>query len=248
MLGIIGGSGLTQLANLEITRRQVVRTPYGDPSGPLTFGHIKDHDVVFLARHGYGHTLAPHEINYRANIWALRDQGVTNILSVASVGGIPESYKPGTLVIPDQIIDYTYGRKASYFEGNDAPVTHIDFTEPYCDKMRHLCMRAAEMAGESYFDNGVYAATQGPRLETKAEIDRLERDGATMVGMTGMPEAALARELGLCYAAIGVVVNYAAGRGNSAHAIQFEEIGRELERSMHRVRAILEHLVAIHAE
>lgn len=248
MLGIIGGSGLTQLANLEITRRQVVRTPYGDPSGPLTFGHIKDHDVVFLARHGYGHTLAPHEINYRANMWALHDQGVTNVLSVASVGGIPDAYAPGTLVIPDQIIDYTYGRKASYFEGNDAPVTHIDFTEPYCEKMRRLCMQAADLAGETYFDSGVYAATQGPRLETKAEVNRLERDGATMVGMTGMPEAALARELGLCYAAIGVVVNYAAGRGNSVHAIQFEEIGRELERSMHRVRAILEHLVAIHAE
>lgn len=248
MLGIIGGSGLTQLANLEITRRQVVRTPYGDPSGPLTFGHIRDHEVVFLARHGYGHTIAPHEINYRANMWALHDQGVTNIVSVASVGGIPESYKPGTLVIPDQIIDYTYGRKASYFEGNDAPVTHIDFTEPYCDKMRRLCMDAADKAGEPYFDTGIYAATQGPRLETKAEIDRLERDGATMVGMTGMPEAALARELGLCYAAIGVVVNYAAGRGSSAHAIQFEEIGRELERAMHRVRTILEHLVALHAD
>ncbi len=248
MLGIIGGSGLTQLANLEITRRQVVRTPYGDPSGPLSFGHIKDHDVIFLARHGYGHTLAPHEINYRANMWALHDQGVTNVLSVASVGGIPESYKPGTLVIPDQIIDYTYGRKASYFEGTDAPVTHIDFTEPYCEKMRRLCMQAADLAGETYFDSGVYATTQGPRLETKAEVNRLERDGATMVGMTGMPEAALAKELGLCYAAIGVVVNYAAGRGSSAHAIQFDEIGRELERAMHRVRVILEHLVAIHAD
>jgi len=181
-------------------------------------------------------------------MWALHDQGVTNILSVASVGGIPESYQPGTLVIPDQIIDYTYGRKASYFEGTDAPVTHIDFTEPYCEKMRRLCMRAADLAGEPYFDSGVYAATQGPRLETKAEVNRLERDGATMVGMTGMPEAALARELGLCYATIGVVVNYAAGRGSSAHAIHFGEIGQELERAMHRVRVLLEHLVAIHAE
>lgn len=248
MLGIIGGSGLTQLANLEITRRQVVRTPYGDPSGPLTFGHIKDHEVVFLARHGYGHTLAPHEINYRANMWALHDQGVTNIVSVASVGGIPESYRPGILVIPDQIIDYTYGRKASYFEGADAPVTHIDFTEPYCEKMRRLCMGAADKAGEAYLDTGVYAATQGPRLETKAEINRLERDGATMVGMTGMPEAALAKELGLCYAAIAVVVNHAAGRGNSAHAIRFDEIGQELERAMGRVRVILEYLVTLHAD
>jgi 5'-methylthioadenosine phosphorylase len=248
MLAIIGGSGLTQLANLEITRRQVVRTPYGDASGPLTFGHIKEHEVVFLARHGYGHTLAPHEINYRANLWALHDQGVTDVVSVASVGGIPADHGPGTLVIPDQILDYTYGRKSTYFEGSEAPVTHIDFTEPYCDKMRRLCMQAADLAGEKYFDAGVYATMQGPRLETKAEVNRLERDGATIVGMTGMPEAALAKELGLCYAAIGVVVNYAAGRGNNATAIQFDEIGRELERSMHRVRAILEHVVMIHAD
>jgi 5'-methylthioadenosine phosphorylase len=248
MLAIIGGSGLTQLANLEITRRQVVRTPYGDASGPLTFGHIKGHEVAFLARHGYGHTLAPHEINYRANLWALHDQGVTDIVSVASVGGIPAHHGPGTLVVPDQIIDYTYGRKATYFEGTDAPVTHIDFTEPYCDKMRRLCMQAAGLAGETCFDTGVYAAMQGPRLESKAEVNRLERDGATIVGMTGMPEAALAKELGLCYAAIGVVVNYAAGRGNNANSIQFEEISRELEHSMHRVRAILEHVVVIHAD
>lgn len=248
MLAIIGGSGLTQLEDLKITRRQVIRTPYGDPSGALSFGEIDGCEVMFLARHGYGHTIAPHEINYRANMWALREQGATNVVSVASVGGISDAYVPGTLVIPDQIIDYTHCRKATYFEGTEAAVVHVDFTEPYCEALRQRCMRAAGMAGEAFFGSGVYAAVQGPRLETKAEINRLERDGATMVGMTGMPEAALARELGLCYAAIAVVANYAAGRGASANAIPFGDIAHTLDGAMKRVRNILEHLVAIPEE
>jgi len=245
MLAIIGGTGLTQLANLEITRREVIRTPYGEPSGALTFGKIREHEVVFLARHGYGHTIPPHEVNYRANMWALHSQGVKNVVSVASVGGIPPDYAPGTIVIPDQIIDYTHSRKSTYFEGGEKPVTHVDFTEPYCEEMRRRCMRAAALAGEKYLDGGVYAAVQGPRLETKAEINRLERDGATMVGMTGMPEAVLAKELGLRYAAIAVVANFAAGRDASRHGIQFKEIEIVLTNAMQRVRAILEHLVAL---
>lgn len=245
MLGIIGGTGLTQLANLEITHRQVIRTPYGEPSGALTFGKIKEHEVVFLARHGYGHSIPPHEVNYRANMWALHSQGVKNIVSVAAVGAINPDYKPGSIVIPDQIIDYTHGRKATYFEGNGQPVTHVDFTQPYCEKMRQQCMQAASLAGEPFFDGGVYAAVQGPRLETAAEINRLDRDGATMVGMTGMPEAVLARELGMCYAAIAVVANYSAGRNSSRHAISFEEINAVLKETMQRVRTILEYLVGL---
>ncbi len=247
MLAIIGGSGLTQLANLEIQHRQVIRTPYGEPSGPLTFGRIRNEEVIFLARHGYGHTIPPHEVNYRANIWALHSRGVTDVVSVASVGGIHPDLVPGTVVIPDQIIDYTWGRKGTYREGKDTPVVHMDFTEPYCQRMRELCMRGAEAAGERYIDGGVYAAVQGPRLETKAEIDRLERDGATMVGMTGMPEAALAKEIGLCYAAIGVVANHAAGRGSSASAVRYDEVEAVLKQAMGRVRKILEHIVALHA-
>ena len=243
MIGIIGGTGLTQLANLEITHRQVIRTPYGEPSGALTFGKIKEHEVVFLARHGYGHSIPPHEVNYQANMWALQSQGVKNIVSVATVGGIHPDYQPGSIVIPDQIIDYTHGRKATYFEGNNTQVTHVDFTQPYCEKMRKQCMQAATLAGEPYFNGGVYAAVQGPRLETAAEINRLDRDGATMVGMTGMPEAVLARELDLCYAAIAVVANYAAGRNTSKHAISFAEIDVVLKQAMQRVRTILEHLV-----
>jgi len=248
MLGIIGGTGLTQLANFEITHRQVIRTPYGEPSGPLTYGNINNHKVVFLARHGYGHTIPPHLVNYRANIWALYSEGVKEIVSVATVGGIHPDLTPGSIVIPDQIIDYTWGRKQTFHDMIDQPVTHIDFTEPYCAKMRALCMEAAVAAGQLFIDGGVYATVQGPRLETAAEINRLERDGATMVGMTGMPEAALARELAISYAAVGVVANHAAGRGTSAQGIQYDAIGNVLSDAMIRVRHILEHLVAIHAE
>ena len=245
MLAIIGGTGLTKLANLEITQRQVMRTPYGEPSGALSFGKLLDRNVIFLARHGYGHTIPPHEVNYRANIWALQAQKVTHVVSVATVGGIHPDLVPGTIVIPNQIIDYTYGRHTTYFEQGDKPVTHMDFTEPYCETMRQRCMRASTAAGEHYIDGGVYAAVQGPRLETAAEINRLERDGATMVGMTGMPEAALAKEIGLCYAAIGVCINYAAGRGTSVHGISYEEIEGVVQQVMHRVRGILEHLVEL---
>ncbi len=243
MLGIIGGTGLAQLANLEITHRKVARTPYGEPSGALTFGRICDQEVIFLARHGYGHTIPPHEVNYRANLWALKDHGVDRVVSVATVGGIHPEMIPGTLIIPDQIIDYTHGRATTYFVESDKPVTHVDFTLPYCDAMRAALLQAAVSAGISLRDGGVYGAVQGPRLETAAEINRLERDGVDMVGMTGMPEAYLARELGICYAAVGAVVNYAAGRGLSADGIQMGEIHAVLGEVMLQVRHLLEQLV-----
>lgn len=243
MLGIIGGTGLTQLANLEVTRRQVVRTPFGDPSGALTFGRLNGRDVVFLARHGYGHTIPPHEVNYRANIWALHSQGAGRVVSVASVGGIRSDLSPGTLAIPHQVLDYTWGRRHTFFEGPDQPVTHVDFTHPYCEDLRGRLLKAATAAGQAIADSGVYAATQGPRLESAAEIDRLERDGADMVGMTGMPEAALAREIGLRYAAVAVVVNHAAGRGDSSEAIHLDQINAVLKASMVNVRSLLEKLV-----
>ena len=246
MIAIIGGSGLTQLANLEITRRQIVRTPYGEPSGPLTFGRIGTSEAVFLARHGYGHTLAPHEINYRANIWALQQKGASRVISVCTVGGIAESLGAGSIALPDQIIDYTWGRPGTYFEGAEQPVTHVDFTHPYDEATRQMLLAAARAAGVPVQAGGTYAACQGPRLETKAEIDRLERDGATMVGMTGMPEAALARELRLPYAALAVVVNPAAGRGSSARKVSMEDIGRVIEETMAGVRLIVAKLVEHH--
>jgi 5'-methylthioadenosine phosphorylase len=240
MLAIIGGSGLTKLANLEVGRRKVARTPYGDPSGPVTFGRIGKSEVLFLARHGYGHTIAPHEVNYRANMWALKDAGADCVVSVASVGGIRSDITPGMLVLPDQVIDYTWGRSSTYFEGAGVPVNHIDFTEPYSVQLRRRILAAAKACGEKILDGGVYAATQGPRLETAAEITRLERDGAHVVGMTGMPEAALAREISLDYAAITVVANYAAGRADSKRAVPLDKIGEVLDEAMGRVRRIIE--------
>lgn len=242
MLGIIGGSGASGLAALEDSRRQVIRTPYGEPSGALTFGRLGGREAVFIARHGYGHTIPPHAVNYRANIWALASQGVRAIVSIASVGGIRADLGPGVLAVPSQIIDYTYGRCATFFDGTDGVVRHIDFTEPYTPVLRQALLAAGASAQEPLVDGGVYATMQGPRLETAAEIDRLERDGADMVGMTGMPEAALAREAAVPYAALAVVANWAAGRGSSRAGIALEDIGAVLAQAMTRVARILMHL------
>lgn len=243
MLAIIGGSGLTTLSNLDVSHREVVRTPFGEPSGAVVFGQICGQPAMFLPRHGYGHTIPPHMVNYRANLWALHHHKATGVISVASVGGIRGDLQPGDIVLPNQIIDYTWGRKATFFDGIGSPVTHIDFTEPYDADLRREIRNAAALLGIEVKLDGVYAATQGPRLETAAEVNRLERDGADLVGMTGMPEAALARELGLPYAAINVVANHAAGRGSSANGIHFESLEPVLQEAMGRVRAIIEKLV-----
>lgn len=243
MIAIIGGSGMKQLPGLEVTHRQIMRTPYGEPSSPLIFGIINGHEIVFLSRHGHGHIIPPHIVNYRANIWALHELKVRRVIAVASVGGIRADLMPGTIVIPDQIIDYTYNRKFTYFEDTDRPIVYTDFTQPYCTDTRARLLESAREAGEHVIDSGVYAATQGPRLETAAEINRLERDGADMVGMTGMPEAVLARELNLSYATIAAVANYAAGRGDSEESIPLQTVFATLEKSMINVRNILNYLV-----
>ncbi|MDX2219521.1 MAG: S-methyl-5'-thioinosine phosphorylase [Burkholderiales bacterium] len=245
MLAIIGGTGLSRLAGLDITRREIVRTPFGEPSGPLTFGKVGDAEVCFLARHGYGHTLAPHEVNYRANLWAIREVGASRVVAVNSVGGIAPELGPGVIAIPDQIIDYTWGRRHTFFEGPEAPVKHIDFTHPYCAVTRKLLADAATRAKIPFINHGVYAATQGPRLETAAEIARLRRDGATMVGMTGMPEASLARELDLPYAAVALSVNHAAGLGDSKDSIQLDDLQAVLDAGMRQILRVLEEAVAL---
>jgi 5'-methylthioadenosine phosphorylase len=242
MLAIIGGSGLTKLPGLTITQRQVVRTPNGDPSGALTFGELEGHPVIFLARHGYGHTIPPHLVNYRANLWALKSVEVTHVASMATVGGIHPELTPGMLCVPDQIIDYTHGRETTCAVYGESPVSHLDFTWPYCEEMRQRCITALKAAGEEFLDYGTYGCVQGPRLETKAEIDRMAKDGADMVGMTGMPEAYLARELGICYAAIAASVNWAAGRGDSGETISAQGIEAMLAEVMGRVRVVLKHL------
>jgi len=244
MLAIIGGRGLTALANLEITHRQVMRTPYGEPSGAFMFGTLNQHEVIFLARHGYGHTIPPHLVNYRANLWALREQGVNEVVSVATVGGIRADLKPGVLVVPDQIIDYTHGRDATFFDTRDTRYSNANFTLPYSQKLRDRILRSAGIAQHPCLDGGVYAATQGPRLDSIAEINRYERDGADMVGMTGMPETALAMELELNYATIAVVVNYASGRGDSKQGINMEQVSATAGAAMERVRGIIELVVS----
>ena len=242
-VAIIGGSGLTNLKNLRITRREVMRTPYGEPSAPMVFGQLGGSEVAFLPRHGSGHTIPPHHINYRANIWALKESGVCNVNAVAAVGGIADHLKPSDLVFPDQIIDYTYGRAHTFFDGERPGVTHVDFTRPYCEQLRATLIKAARSSGFTAGEGGTYGATQGPRFETAAEIKRMERDGADMVGMTGMPEAALAREVNLCYATIAVVANRAAGKVQGV--ISLEEIERNLERGMEKVRALLERAIPL---
>ena len=210
-LAIIGGTGLTSIPSLEIVRREMVKTPYGPPSGPLTHGRLHGKPIVFLPRHGSRHTIPPHLINYKANIWALKSIGIEHVIAVAAVGGISDENAPGTIVIPDQIIDYTYSREHTFFEGKPGKVEHIDFTYPYPEKLRSWLINAAEEASLKYTDNGTYAAVQGPRLETAAEIQRLKRDGCSIVGMTGMPEASLAREAGIDYVCAAIIVNWAAG-------------------------------------
>lgn len=248
VLGIIGGSSLDSLAALEVKRRVAIDTPFGPPSGPLLYGELKGHAVVFMARHGENHQLPPHKINYRANLWALKQQGVTQIVAVATVGGITADFPPGSLAVPDQIIDYTWGRASTFFEGaasdGDGIVRHIDFTQPFDTSLRESLLKVVAAKGEALHDGGTYAATQGPRLETAAEIKRLARDGADMVGMTGMPEAALARELGLPYALLAVVVNAAAGTGASSRAIDLPAAEALARETMKRVVRILEGMAA----
>jgi 5'-deoxy-5'-methylthioadenosine phosphorylase len=240
-LAIIGGSGFSQMEELEVTRQQVVHTPFGDPSTPVTFGQYGGTEIAFLPRHGGGHTIPPHKINYRANIWALKEIGAERIVAMAAVGGIRGDMAPGRLAIPDQIIDYTWGRDHTLFEKDLAEVTHVDFTEPYDPELREKLIAAGKAAGVELITDGTYAATQGPRLESAAEIDRLERDGCDLVGMTGMPEAALAREAGLPYAACAMVANWAAGRGEGP--ITMEEILAHLEDGMVRAKKLLLALV-----
>lgn len=239
-LGIIGGSGLERLETLHQGHEETVTTPYGPPSAPLVHGHIGTTPVVFLARHGRAHDIAPHEINYRANLRALHDAGVGAVVAIAAVGAIAERPGPGGLAVPDQLIDYTWGRAGTYFAGPGAGVEHVDFTRPYTPALRARLLAAAARAGVEALDGGCYAATQGPRLETAAEIRRLARDGCTLVGMTGMPEAALARELGLDYACCAVVANRAAGTGGETVAM--DEIRAHLATGMERVRRLLDAL------
>ncbi|MCB1761177.1 MAG: S-methyl-5'-thioinosine phosphorylase [Gammaproteobacteria bacterium] len=237
---IIGGSGITRLEGLEIVRREVVHTPFGEPSAPLTHGTYNGQSFVFLPRHGAAHTIPPHKVNYRANLWALHHVGVVSVLAIAAVGSMNEAMPPGSVVLPDQIIDYTYGRENTFFENGLSQVTHIDFTEPYCNRLREVLRISAENAAIQAVDGATYGATQGPRLESAMEIRRMTRDGCDLVGMTGMPEAALARELDICYACCAVVANWAAGLSSSP--ITMDAIEKSLIEGMEKVYKLLSKL------
>lgn len=237
-LAIIGGTGLTSLDGLEISGSEAVDTPWGEPSAPIVHGNLAGRAVAFLARHGSPHRIPPHKVNYRANIRALKQIGIERIVAVAAVGGIHPAFGLASIAVPDQIVDYTWSRAHTFYEDDLDQVVHVDFTEPYCPELRAALIQAAGDAGVEALDWGTYAACQGPRLESAAEIDRLERDGCHLVGMTGMPEASLAREAELRYAHIAVVVNAAAGRGEGT--ITMEEIRKNVDVGMQSVHALLE--------
>jgi len=235
-IAVIGGTGMNQWPGLTVHRMQPIGTPYGEPSAPLTYGRIYGTDVIFLPRHGDGHKIPPHLINYRANLWALKDAGVRAVVAIAAVGGIARTMAPAAVAVPDDVIDYTYGREHTFFDGVRAPLQHADLSEPYAPVLRKALLTAARRARVRLVDGGVMGVTQGPRLESPAEIARMKRDGCAMVGMTGMPEAALACEAGLDYAALAVSVNWAAGLGSGdIHG----EIERTIAEGMRKVRAVL---------
>lgn len=239
MLAIIGGSGLYSLEDdFELDEQAARGTPWGDTSADILLGRWHDMKLAFLPRHGPGHKVPPHRINYRANLWALRELGVNNVIAVNAVGGISRVMPPQTLALPDQIVDYTSGRENTYFDGGEAGIEHIDFSWPYSAALRGLIGEAAQQLGQPLVASGTYGATNGPRLETAAEISRLQKDGCDMVGMTGMPEAALARELGLEYASIALVVNWAAGI--EQRVISMAEILGNMEKGLLQVKRLLQ--------
>ncbi len=236
-IAIIGGSGMTSMEGLSITRREMIKTPYGSPSGPLIFGEFDGCSVAFLARHGHKHSIPPHRINYRANIWSLNSAGIKKIIAVGAVGGIADECDTGMLVVPDQIIDYTHARSGTFFDGKPNEVRHIDFSFPYTESLRRSLIDAANINNVPLIDGGTYGVTQGPRLETAAEISRMQHDGCTIVGMTTMPEAVLARELDIEYASCAVVVNRAAGIGGKS--INTDELSAAIQSGMEKARKVV---------
>lgn len=234
---IIGGTGLTQLEGLTLKDSLNLDTPYGAPSAPIQRGEYAGREVLFLARHGHPHRFPPHQVNYRANLWALKQAGAQAVLAVNAVGGIHAAMGAGHFCVPHQIIDYTYGRAHTFFEGELEQVTHVDFSYPYDESLRQRLVTALAAEGFAFSSHGVYGCTQGPRLETVAEIARMERDGCDIVGMTGMPEAVLARELELPYACLALVVNPAAGK--SGGIITMAQIEAALAEGIGKARAVL---------
>ncbi len=244
-IGIISGSGLYELKDLIIKKRKNITTPFGKPSDEYIIGYIENTEVIFLPRHGSRHNLPPHMINYRANIWGFKELGVSRIISVSASGGIKKAFKPGKIVVLNQIIDMTKNRKSTFYDGKSAAgrstskkVVHIDFTEPYCPEMRRVILKAGKLSKISLRDGGTYAAVEGPRLETAAEIKMLGLLGGDVVGMTGMPEASLSKEMEICYSGISVVSNYAAGI--TKNKLTTKEVIDTMKASTKKIKSLLE--------
>ncbi|MCG6888180.1 MAG: S-methyl-5'-thioinosine phosphorylase [Gammaproteobacteria bacterium] len=238
MLAIIGGSGLYSLGDdFHLDDQCSRKTPYGETSADVLLGCWQDIEIAFLPRHGAGHSIAPHAVNYRANLWALKQAGVSRIIAVNAVGGISSEMAPATLSIPRQLIDYSSGREHSFCDGRDGLVHHVDFSQPYSATLRASLKQAAARLDLAIVDSGTYGCSNGPRFETAAEIERMRRDGCSIVGMTGMPEAGLAREIDIEYACLALVVNWAAGIADSE--ISMEEIMVNLEQGIQRLRPLL---------
>jgi 5'-methylthioadenosine phosphorylase len=236
MIGIIGGSGVYEVDGVIIKENKKISTPYGNPSDSYRIGEISGVEVAFLPRHGSPHHIAPHKINYRANIWGFRELGAERIISVNAVGGISRKMIPGAVVILNQIIDMTEGRASTFYDEEE--IVHVDFTEPYCPELRAALLTAGKNAGVALKDGAAYICVNGPRLETAAEIKAFSLFGADVVGMTGMPEASLARELAICFSGIGVVTNYAAGI--SGNRLTTTEVVRTMAESAEAVKILLE--------
>ena len=242
-LAIIGGTGVYKLASLEDVESHLPQTRYGFASGAVRVGTLAGRRVAFLARHGEGHSVPPHKINYRANLVALQMVGARRVLALNTVGGISDHYGPRVLGCPDQVIDYTWGRVSTLSEEEGTEVLHVDFGDPYTPSLRAEILAAAQRAQVEIVDGGCYGATQGPRLETRAEIVRMKRDGCDLVGMTGMPEAGLARELGLDYACLAIVANWAAGCGDEAE-ITMADVLANVDAASAGLPRLLQELVA----
>lgn len=235
-IGIIGGSGLYEL--LEDASQVLVQTPYGDPSDPVHLGRLGGRNVAFLPRHGADHRFPPHRVPYRANLWALRSLGVRRVLAPSAVGALRPDLAPGTLVVPDQIIDSTWGRESTYYDAPGA-VVHVGFADPYCPQGR----TAVRSGGMPVVDGGTLVVIQGPRFSTRAESRRNSVAGGDVVGMTGMPEAVLARELALCYTGLAVVTDADAGV-EAAGAVSHQAVLEQFAHSVSHLRTVLADVVA----
>ena len=236
MIGVIGGSGLYGIPGFEVTGERRITTPYGEPSAPFTIGRIGEVEVAFLPRHGAHHSVAPHKINYRANLRGFKEIGVERIIAVYATGGIADWLAPGDLLVPDQILDMTAGARIGTFY-EEGEIVHVDFTEPYCPELRSALGRAAGGIETHIHGGGTYLCVQGPRLETRREIEFYRSIGGDVVGMTGMPEAALARELEICFSALCVVTNHAAGI--SARKLTTEEVRTTMAAANERIKTLL---------